>query len=93
METPMKKPDGDADEEADEFDLKPIWRRRRRRVRFETHMGFCSTQMKTLNEFDFRDHFLVLEQANPISLALTSEHRWRDWLGWISWMPNLEGWG
>jgi hypothetical protein len=26
METPMKKPDGDADEEADEFDLKPIWR-------------------------------------------------------------------
>jgi hypothetical protein len=33
----LLNPDGDADE----FDLKPIWRRRR--VRFETHMGFYST--------------------------------------------------
>jgi hypothetical protein len=34
--------------------------------------------MKTPTESDFRDHFSGLEQVKPISLALTSEHRWRD---------------
>jgi hypothetical protein len=84
-------PDGDADGDANESDLKPRWRRRR--VRFETHMGFCSTWFGN----PLGSNPLVLSAIPPGSAWRKwreEEERWgeigKKMCGWEKWWRKWE---